>query len=104
MKEATDGSFDSDTASGTVIVDVWAPWCGPCKTMTASLEAAEGDLTKSGVRVVKVNVDDCPGLVTKLGVKSVPTLLLFRDGKAVATKIGSQSRQAIMAFASQYSV
>jgi thioredoxin len=86
----TDSSFDKDVlrAEGPVLVDFWAEWCGPCKMIAPFLEDLAAD--KAGqLTVAKVNIDENPQAPTKYRVQSIPTMILFKDGKAVATKIGA---------------
>ena len=73
-----------------VIVDFWAPWCGPCKTMGPILEAAAQYYTRN-LRVYKLNVDDEPELAISFGVKSIPTMIFFENGKIVERLSGSVS-------------
>lgn len=88
--EVTDASFDSDVsnASGPVLVDFWAEWCGPCKMIAPHLEEIaheyEGKLT-----IAKLNIDENPGTPSKFGVRGIPTLMLFKGGEVAATKIGA---------------
>lgn len=85
----TDGDFEAQVlkASGPVLVDFWAEWCGPCRALAPTLEELAADKAGS-LKVVKVNVDDSPEAPTKYGVRSIPTIVLFKDGKAVAQTIG----------------
>lgn len=85
LREITDAEFAEVTATGTVIVDIWAPWCGPCKVLTPMLEAIAPELPD--VTIVKLNADET-SLMGELMVRSVPTLLRYQDGVLVARKIG----------------
>ena len=87
VKELTVDNFNDTIASGTVLVDFWAPWCGPCKMQTPILEKVAEAVEGKAV-IAKVNVDEAPSLAAQFGVRSIPTLILFKDGQKVKDFIG----------------
>nr|WP_276321250.1 thioredoxin [Deinococcus fonticola] len=88
MHDGTDASFAEDTRAGVpVIVDFWAPWCGPCRVMGPILEQIAKDMPGK-VRIVKVNVDENPRSPAQFGVQGIPTLVMFKDGEAVDQIVG----------------
>jgi thioredoxin 1 len=92
----TDTSFESDVlkASQPVLVDFWAEWCGPCKQIGPALEEIAQELGGK-VTVAKVNIDDNPGTPSRYGVRGIPTLMLFKDGQVVSTKVGAMAKSRI---------
>ena len=88
--KVTDSSFKQDVlqASEPVVVDLWAEWCGPCRMIAPALEEIAGEM-KGKVKVVKLNIDENPNTTTEYGVQSIPTLLLFKDGKVASKKVGA---------------
>ena len=86
--EITTGNFVNEVleAKGTVLVDFWATWCGPCRMQAPILEAFAGEHPE--IKVGKVNVDENPELAEKFGIMSIPTLLVFKDGQLVKTAVG----------------
>lgn len=93
--DVTDQSFRSEVeGQGTVLVDFWAPWCGPCKMIAPVLEELDKELGDR-VKIAKVNVDDNPESASRFGVMSIPTLILFKDGEPVDKIIGFQPKDAL---------
>ena len=91
----TDDEFDATIQSDIpVVVDFWAEWCGPCKQMAPHLEAVSDEMSGK-VKVVKINVEDHPMAGSKYGVRGLPTLMMFKDGKVTATHLGAMSKQRI---------
>lgn len=85
-----DANFDKDVlkASGAVLVDFWAEWCGPCKQIGPIVDEIATEM-KGKLKVAKVNIDKNPETPTKYGVRGIPTLMIFKDGALVSTKVGS---------------
>ncbi|MEA3274560.1 MAG: thioredoxin TrxC [Pseudomonadota bacterium] len=84
-----------------VVVDFWAPWCGPCQMMAPAFEEAARRL-EPRARLVKVNTEEAPGLATELGIRSIPTLALFREGREVARTAGAMDAGRLMAWVQQH--
>lgn len=94
LTELTEKNFADTVAAGTVLVDFWAPWCGPCRMQTPILEGLADELGDKG-RIAKVNVDEAPSLAARYGVRSIPTLILFKDGKAAQQWVGLQQKDIL---------
>jgi len=95
----TDASFDEDVlkSNGLVLVDFWAEWCGPCKTIAPSLEELSSEMAGE-LTVAKINIDENPNIPTKYGVRGIPTLMLFKDGEVAGTKVGASPKGQIEAW------
>ncbi len=96
-KSVTDTNFESEVTAnkGTILVDFWAEWCGPCRALGPKLEEIATEMSAKVV-VAKVNVDENPNTAAKYGVRSIPTMILFKDGKAVDQLVGNLSKDAIV--------
>ncbi len=90
LVEVSTAEFDKVIASSSlpVVVDIWAPWCGPCRAIAPALEQLAIDRA-GAIRVIKVNADDEPALSSRLGVQGIPTLLLFNNGNEVSRQVGA---------------
>ncbi|ANS75622.1 thioredoxin [Paenibacillus yonginensis] len=89
----SDSTFKNEVeGQGTVLVDFWAPWCGPCKMIAPILDELSGEVDAT---IAKVNVDENPETASRFGVMSIPTLILFKDGQPVDKVVGVNSKEAL---------
>ena len=89
--------FNNETAKGKVLVDFFATWCGPCKMLSPILEKVASE--HEDLTVLKVDVDEVGDVAAKYGIRSIPTLILFEDGKAVDMKLGFMPEESVLRFA-----
>lgn len=96
VTELTTDTFKNAIAAGVVLVDLWAPWCGPCKAMAPILDELATDL-EGKVTIAKLNIDDHGTVAAEYNVRAIPTFLLFKDGKLLDTIVGMQSKSSFIA-------
>lgn len=97
VEKVSDQNFDEDVlkSSAPVIVDFWAEWCGPCRMVAPILEEVSGEMGEK-IRIVKLNVDENPQTASKYGIMSIPTLLLFKDGKIASRQVGAAPKAKLV--------
>jgi thioredoxin 1 len=94
--KVTDATFEAEVLKSDtpVVLDFWAEWCGPCKMIGPSLEEISDEMAGK-VKVVKINVDENPGVAGKMGIRSIPTLMLFKGGQLASQKVGASPKGAL---------
>ena len=94
IKHVTKNDFDTEISGSSlpVLVDFWAPWCGPCRMLSPVLDELAGEMSGK-VKILKVNVDEEPELASKFGVMSIPTVIAFKQGKATNKVVGFRSKE-----------
>ena len=99
IKHVSDATFDEVVIASSVpvLVDYWAEWCGPCKMIAPILEEVDKDYAGK-VQVAKLDVDSNQAVAAKYGIRGIPTLMLFKNGASVATKVGALSKSQLTAF------
>ena len=96
IKEITDNDYESEVVNSNemILVDFWADWCGPCKMLTPILEQLSEDM-EGNIKIVKMNIDKNPQFPSALGIRSIPTMMLFKNGKQLGTKVGVLHKNSI---------
>jgi len=99
IQHITDDNFDPEVLQSEVpvLVDYWAEWCGPCKSIAPILEAVAKEYG-GRLKVAKINVDENQSTPAKFGIRGIPTLMLFKNGNVEATKVGALSKSQLIAF------
>lgn len=96
IQNVTDNNFAQEVENaGTVLVDFWAPWCGPCKMIAPVLEELDAEIGDK-IKIAKLNVDENPETASRFGVMSIPTLLVVKDGNVVDKVVGFQPKDALL--------
>ncbi|MBV68957.1 MAG: thioredoxin [Pelagibacterales bacterium] len=100
----SDSDFDEKVLNdkNIVLCDFWAEWCGPCKQISPILEELSEELQENKITIAKVNIDENPETPSKYGIMSIPTLLLFKEGKLVSTQVGLQQKNELKSWIETY--
>ena len=95
VKHLNESNFEAETANGVVLVDFWAQWCGPCKMLTPVLDQLAAEIGDKAV-IAKVDVDEGQKLAAKFGVRSIPAIFIFKDGKVARQFVGLQDKKTLL--------
>jgi thioredoxin 1 len=101
IKKVTDNTFENDIKEGLVLVDFWAPWCGPCKMIAPVLEAIDKEMGDQ-VKILKMNVDEEEKIPAKFQIMSIPTLKFFKNGVEIENVMGYQPKEQLINIIKKY--
>lgn len=94
-KIITDDTFSEEVSEGLVLVDFWAPWCGPCRMQAPILDQLSQQYDETELKITKLDVDENPNTAAKFNIMSIPALLFFKDGELVEKRVGVQSKPVL---------
>ncbi len=99
IEAVNDTNFEQEVinADGPVLVDFWAEWCGPCRSLLPVVEEIAGEMTGK-VKIVKINIDEAPETPGKFGLRGVPTLMIFKEGKVIDTRVGGLPKAQLISW------
>ncbi|CYX59505.1 thioredoxin [Streptococcus suis] len=97
VQVVTDANFEVETQEGVVLIDFWAPWCGPCRMQAPILEQLADEVDEDELRIYKMDVDENPNTARQFGIMSIPTLLFKKDGQVVKQVAGVHTKEQIKA-------
>ena len=97
IQSIKESSFEDEVVNSDtpVLIDFWAEWCGPCKEISSILEEIANEM-KNKLKIVKINIDENPNIPNQYGVQSIPTLIIFKKGKVIATKVGGTIKSELL--------
>jgi thioredoxin 1 len=95
LLELTNENFEAKTAQGVVLIDFWAPWCGPCKMLGPVLSNIAAEIGDKAT-IAKINVDEAPQLAQRFGVRSIPAIFILKDGQTIEQFVGVQDKQKLI--------
>ncbi len=97
VKPVTEDTLEAAVSAGTSLVDFWAPWCGPCRALAPVLDELAAEVGPTA-RILKLNIDENAGAAHRFGVRTIPTLILFKDGQVVDRLVGGRPRAELRSF------